>query len=72
MLFNDSAVAGEAAAMGMGLVMMGSASPKALEEMIGYAHDTNHEKIIRGLALGLAMTMYGREGEVSSPCNPYT
>lgn len=26
-----------------------------------YAHDTAHEKIIRGLALGLALTAYGRE-----------
>ena len=34
-LFNDSAVAGEAAALAMGLVMLGSGSPKALEEMIG-------------------------------------
>jgi len=62
-LFNDSAVAGEAAALSMGLVMLGSASAKGIEEMIGYAHDTAHEKIIRGLALGLAMTMYGRESE---------
>ena len=60
-LFNDSAVAGEAAALAIGLVMLGSASPKALEEMMGYAHDTQHEKIIRGLALGIAMCMYGRE-----------
>ena len=28
--------------------------------MLAYAHDTQHEKIIRGLALGLAITMYGR------------
>merc|ERR1719502_1937043 len=65
-LFNDSAVAGEAAALSMGLVMLGSASAKGIEEMIGYAHDTAHEKIIRGLALGLAMTMYGRESEADS------
>jgi len=62
-LFNDSAVAGEAAALGMGLIMLGSGSQKAIEEMIGYAHDTQHEKIIRGLALALGMTMYGREEE---------
>jgi 26S proteasome regulatory subunit N2 len=28
--------------------------------MLAYAHDTQHEKIIRGLSLGLALTMYGR------------
>ena len=65
-LFNDSAVAGEAAALGMGLIMVGSGSRKAIEEMLGYAHDTQHEKIIRGLALGLAMAMYGREEEADS------
>uniref|UniRef100_A0A7S2JSF5 26S proteasome regulatory subunit RPN2 C-terminal domain-containing protein n=1 Tax=Haptolina brevifila TaxID=156173 RepID=A0A7S2JSF5_9EUKA len=62
-LFNDSAVAGEAAALGMGLIMLGSGSSKVIEEMIGYAHDTQHEKIIRGLALSLGMAMYGREEE---------
>ncbi|KOO53804.1 psmd1 [Chrysochromulina tobinii] len=62
-LFNDSAVAGEAAAIGMGLIMLGSGDQKAIEEMLGYAHDTQHEKIIRGLALALGMTMYGREEE---------
>jgi hypothetical protein len=58
-----SAVAGEAAAIGMGLIMLGSGDQKAIEEMLGYAHDTQHEKIIRGLALALGMTMYGREEE---------
>jgi len=62
-LFNDSAVAGEAAGLAMGLVMLGSGSPKALEEMLGYAHDTAHEKILRGLAMGIALTMYAREEE---------
>jgi len=65
-LFNDSAVAGEAAALAMGLLMLGSASPKAIEEMLGYAHDTAHEKIIRGLAIGIALCMYGREEEADA------
>lgn len=59
-LFMDSAVAGEAAGLAMGLVMLGSASQKALDEMLAYAHDTQHEKIIRGLAIGIALIMYGR------------
>ena len=25
-----------------------------------YAHETQHEKILRGLAVGIALTMYGR------------
>ena len=47
MLYTDSAVAGEAAGIGMGLLLAGSGSDKAAE-MLAYAHDTQHEKIIRG------------------------
>ncbi|EKX51464.1 26S proteasome regulatory complex, subunit RPN2 [Guillardia theta CCMP2712] len=60
-LFQDNAVAGEAAGLAMGLVMLGTASEKACEEMLAYAQDTQHEKIIRGLAIGMALIMYGRE-----------
>ena len=60
-LFSDNAVAGEAAGLAMGLVMLGSASDRAIEEMLAYAHETQHEKIIRGVALGMALIMYGRE-----------
>lgn len=59
-LYTDSAVAGEAAGISMGLLMLGSATDKA-QEMLAYAHDTQHEKIIRGVAMGLALIMYGRE-----------
>ena len=38
--------------------MLGSASDKALDEMIAYAHETQHEKIIRGLAVGMSLIMY--------------
>ncbi|CAO2200986.1 unnamed protein product [Urochloa humidicola] len=64
-LYTDSAVAGEAAGIGMGLLMVGTASDKATE-MLAYAHDTQHEKIIRGLALGIALTVYGREEEADT------
>ncbi|MEW5315325.1 MAG: hypothetical protein WDW38_006765 [Sanguina aurantia] len=59
-LYTDSAVAGEAAGIGMGLLMAGSGTEKAAE-MLAYAHDTQHEKIIRGVSIGLALVMYGRE-----------
>jgi Proteasome/cyclosome repeat len=49
----------QAAGLSLGLLFCGSATDKAVE-MLAYAHDTQHEKIIRGLALGLAITMYGR------------
>lgn len=65
-LFSDSAVAGEAAGLAMGLVMLGTASSKAIEEMLQYAHETQHEKIIRGLAIGISMIMYGREEEADA------
>jgi 26S proteasome regulatory subunit N2 len=56
----DNAIAGEAAGYAMGLVMLGSASSLATE-MLQTAHNTQHDKIIRGLAIGLACTYYGRE-----------
>ncbi|GMH41090.1 hypothetical protein BSKO_09000 [Bryopsis sp. KO-2023] len=59
-LFSDSAIAGEAAGVALGLLHVGSATAKSTE-MLSYAHDTQHEKIIRGVALGLALIMYGRE-----------
>ncbi|XP_066352011.1 26S proteasome non-ATPase regulatory subunit 1 homolog A-like [Miscanthus floridulus] len=64
-LYTDSAVASEAAGIGMGLLMVGTASEKATE-MLAYAHDTQHEKIIRGLSLGIALTVYGREEEADT------
>ncbi|GAM28697.1 hypothetical protein SAMD00019534_118730 [Acytostelium subglobosum LB1] len=60
-LYHDDAISGEGAGLAMGLVMLGTGSQKAIDEMLAYAHETQHEKIIRSLALGLAFTMYGKE-----------
>ncbi|CAI7630952.1 unnamed protein product [Penicillium pancosmium] len=60
-LYTDSALNGEAVGLSMGLVMLGTGNMKALEDMIQYAHDTQHEKIVRGLAMGMALIMYGRQ-----------
>ncbi|CAE6441981.1 unnamed protein product [Rhizoctonia solani] len=60
-LFADSAIASEAAAYAMGLVMLGSGAATATDEMLAYAHETQHEKIIRGLAIGVAFLYYGRQ-----------
>jgi len=65
-LFADSTVSGEGAGLAMGLVMLGTGSTKAVEEMIQYARETQHEKIIRGLAIGSALIMYGREEEADA------
>lgn len=68
-LFNDSAVAGEAAGLAMGLVMLGSGQKEAIDEMLQYAHETQHEKIVRGLAIGLGLIMYGKEDQCEELVN---
>lgn len=65
-LYNDNAVAGEAAGLAMGLVMLETGSQKALDEMLQYAHETEHEKIVRGLAIGMAMINIHREEEADA------
>ena len=64
-LYTNSAVAGEAAGLAMGLVMLGTATSK-VQEMLQYARETQHEKIIRGLAMGIALIMYGLEEEADT------
>eukprot|EP00727_Mastigamoeba_balamuthi_P004407 m51a1_g13965 putative 26s proteasome non-atpase regulatory subunit 1 homolog a-like (963) ;mRNA; f:968077-971311 len=66
----DSAVAGEAAAIAMGLVMLGTANPKS-EEVIRYAHEHNaslaaHERIIKGCVLGAALMFAGRQEDADT------
>ena len=39
----------------MGLVMVGSSDPRAIDEMVKYCKETQHEKILRGLAVGIAL-----------------
>ncbi|KAF5102609.1 hypothetical protein D0Z00_000319 [Geotrichum galactomycetum] len=65
-LYNDSAIAGEGAGLAMGLVMLGSADETVLDEMLQYARETQHEKIIRSLAMGIALLMYGKEEAADS------
>ncbi|PFH50780.1 hypothetical protein AMATHDRAFT_60431 [Amanita thiersii Skay4041] len=64
-LFMDSAVAGEAAGYAMGLIMLGTAAEEPVREMLSYTRETQHEKIIRGLAVGIAFLFYGRQEEAS-------
>ncbi|PSN54390.1 26S proteasome non-ATPase regulatory subunit 1 [Blattella germanica] len=59
-LYQDDAVTGEAAGIAMGMVMLGSKASEAIQDMVAYAQETQHEKILRGLAVGIALTMYGR------------
>jgi 26S proteasome regulatory subunit N2 len=65
-LFTDSAVAGEAAGYAMGLIMLGTADANSADEMLTYARETQHEKIIRGLAVGVGFIYYGRQEEADA------
>jgi 26S proteasome regulatory subunit N2 len=62
-LFTDTAVGGEAAGYAMGLIMLGTGDPTIKNEMLTYTRETQHEKIIRGLAIGLAFLYYGRQDQ---------
>jgi 26S proteasome regulatory subunit N2 len=62
-LRTDGAVAGEGAGIGMGLLLAGTSPAAKQQQILAYCHKTAHEKIIRGCALGLALTAYGREEE---------
>lgn len=65
-LYQDDAVTGEAAGLSMGLVMLGTKNATAIEDMVAYAQETQHEKILRGLAIGISLTMYGRMEEADA------
>ena len=80
LLYTDSAVAGEAAGMAVGMVLAGtgagnarsgfpaSTDPGRAEEIAevvlelrNYARETQHEKIIRGISMGMALINFGQE-----------
>lgn len=60
-LYNDSAVSGEAAALGIGLTMLSSGDEDTINSMFFYAHETKHGNITRGLAMGIALVNYGKQ-----------
>lgn len=62
-LYSDSAISGQAAGLAMGLVMLGSGDENAINDMLTYAEETQHENIIRGLAIGIALLNFGQEVE---------
>jgi len=57
----DSAIIGEAAAYGMGLVMIGASDQESIQDMLNHIEDQNHEKIIRALSISLALQVFGKE-----------
>ena len=57
-IYTDDALIGEAAGYAVGLIMAGSKDPGAIDDLIKYVHDTEHEKIIRAIAIALALIVY--------------
>lgn len=72
MLFQDNATSSEAAGYAMGLVMIGQPNERVLDEMISYASETQHEKIVRGIAIGTALIMYGKRHAASDVIKKFT
>lgn len=72
-LFTDSATTGEAAGLAIGLLMAGSRNGNVINDILEYAHETKHEKIIRSIALSLAIIMFNAEekadGLIEEMCN---
>lgn len=62
----DSAIIGEAAAYGMGLVMIGASDQESIQDMLNHIEDQNHEKIIRALSISLALQVFGREEQADT------
>jgi 26S proteasome regulatory subunit N2 len=69
-LFEDNAVAGESAGLSMGMVLLGSGRAEAIEEMLRFARSTGHEKIVRGICIGVALMCYGREEQADPIIDP--
>ena len=57
-IYSDDAIIGEAAGYAAGLIMAGSKNPGAIDDLLKYVHDTQHEKIIRAIAIALALIVY--------------
>lgn len=57
-LFTNQAITGEAAALGIALLMAGTGNQHVYEELLMYAKETQHEKIIRGIGLACAAVWF--------------
>lgn len=60
-LFTDSATTGEAAGIAIGLLMAGSKNGAVIQEILDYARETKHEKLIRSIGISIALIMFGAE-----------
>ncbi|EAN31776.2 Proteasome/cyclosome repeat family protein [Theileria parva strain Muguga] len=60
-MFRNSAVPGQAAAIAIGLLMLGSGNENVVDELYTFSYETQHEKIIRACVIAIAMVLYQRE-----------
>lgn len=60
-IYNESAIMGEAAAYSIGLIMAGRMDEVLITELLDACKNNTHEKIIRGMALSLALMAYQAE-----------
>jgi 26S proteasome regulatory subunit N2 len=65
----NQAVCGESAALSIGLVMASTGNEEVIQEMFQYAHETEHEKIIRSISICLALIQFSREQEADGTIN---
>ena len=74
-MLGDKTVSGEAAGVALGLLLLGKGcewrsermvadSVVPVDEMLAFARDTQKEKVVRGIALGLSFVSLGRGSEV--------
>ena len=56
----------------MGLIMLGTSYEKCVEEMLPYAREQAHVKIISVLAVGLALIFYRKKEEADDMIGSYS
>eukprot|EP01029_Cantina_marsupialis_P030503 TRINITY_DN8291_c0_g1_i1.p1 TRINITY_DN8291_c0_g1~~TRINITY_DN8291_c0_g1_i1.p1 ORF type:complete len:985 (+),score=346.19 TRINITY_DN8291_c0_g1_i1:331-2955(+) len=74
LVFQNDAVAGAAGALAIGLILAGKgpmwvseqSGEEAVQELLNYAHDTKHIKIIQAIGNAIALMCYGHE-ETADP-----
>jgi len=60
-LFKDKAISGEAAAIAIGLLYMGKIDNDLIDELINFAKDNKHEKIIRAIGISISLMLNATE-----------
>ncbi|CCD22467.1 proteasome regulatory particle base subunit RPN2 NDAI_0A03100 [Naumovozyma dairenensis CBS 421] len=59
--YMDNATASGAAALGMGLTMLGSGDNNVMNDLFNFKDDTDHGNVTRDIGIALALVNYGRQ-----------